>query len=347
LEALGGAAAAVAVSHITPIMPVQQHPATPALTRLLLGYDAGSRHSATLDDLSKRANDAWRIWTTDPSRYTAISSVLPPLTADILQGLKQFRTPQEDRQRRRAHEVAAHHYFLMRSFFRAIGRYDLATLTADRGLLAAEWADDPLLIAAARWNTATVLLIDRQSSLGHDVATAAAQELASAVHTSSRAAALWGALHLTAGSAAVRSKNLTAAREHVWTHAEPVARKTGEANPLWTQFGPLNVYVIAAGIETEIGNTTEALSLADRVDPTTLYSIERRATFLLELARSHEHRGDDIGVLHYLTRTELEAPEDLRYQPLAASLIPALLLRSRPTLRPDVEALANRVGIQE
>jgi hypothetical protein len=81
------------------------------------------------------------------------------------------------------------------------------------------------------------------------------------------AAALWGALHLTAGIAAVRSKNLTAAREHVWTHAEPVAQKTGEANPLWTQFGPLNVYVIAAGIETEIGNTTEALSLADRVAP--------------------------------------------------------------------------------
>jgi hypothetical protein len=55
----------------------------------------------------------------------------------------------------------------------------------------------------------------------------------------------------------------------------------------------------------------------------------------------------DDEVVSYLTRTELDAPEDLRYQPLAASLIQALLLRSRPTLRPDVEALANRVGIQE
>ncbi len=121
---------------------------------------------------------------------------------------------------------------------------------------------------------------------------------------------------------------------------------TGEANVLWTQFGPLNVHVIAVGVETALGNSTAALRLAERVDATKLPSVERRATYLLEVARSYEQRGEDTGVLHHLMCAEREAPEDLRYHPLAASLVQGLLARSRPMLFPDIEALARRSGLQ-
>ncbi len=84
--------------------------------------------------------------------------MFPQLTTDIEQSIRLFRTPQEEPQRRRAYRIAAHYYFLLRSFFRAVGCYDLAIMTADRGLFAAEAADDPVLIAGAGWNVATVLL---------------------------------------------------------------------------------------------------------------------------------------------------------------------------------------------
>jgi hypothetical protein len=293
-----------------------------------------------------RVNNAWRTWTADPQRYTAIRQLLPQLTSDVERAVKQFRTLQEEPQRRRAYGIAAHHYFLLRSFFRAVSRYDLATMTADRGLYAAEAADDPILIAGAKWNVATVLLIDDRASLGHEIAVQAAEAIAFLRSTDRQAAAMYGALHLTAASAAARVGQLDAAREHIWQHAEPAARVTGEANPLWTQFGPLNVSVIAVGVETALGNTTDALTLADRVDAAKLASVERRATYLLEVARSYELRGEDTGVLHYVTRAEREAPEDVRYQPLATALVRGLLSRSRPTLRPDIEALARRTGLE-
>jgi hypothetical protein len=299
-----------------------------------------------LADLDARVNSAWRIWTTDPERYSAIRPLLPQLTSDIEQAVRQFRTPQDQEQGRRAYEIAARHYFLLRSFFRAVSRYDLATMTADRGLFAAEAADDPILMAGAKWNVATVLLIDDRANLGHEIAVQPADAIASMRTSDSRAAAMYGALHLTAASAAARSDQLAAARDHIWQHAEPTARMTGEANHLWTQFGPLNVGVIAVGVETALGKPADALRVADRVDAAKLSSVERRATFLLEVARSYELRGEDTGVLHYVTRAEREAPEDVRYQPLAASLVRGLLARSRPTLRPEVESLAARVGIE-
>jgi hypothetical protein len=320
--------------------------ALPELTRLLYGYGAGDEPPVALDDLDTRVNDAWHRWMSERYRYTAVSPLLPGLATDVEHAVRQYRTPQEEPQRRRAYEIAAHHYFLLRSFFRAIRRYDLAALAADRGILAAEATDDPVLIAAARWNLATVLLIDNRSQLGEEVAVEAARTLAPMTHASSRAAAMYGALSLTAASAAVRNREAwTVARDYTWNQAEPTARRTGETNVLWTLFGPMNVYVIAIGLETEAGNGAEALRLADRVDTSRLVSVERRGTYLLEVARSYELCAEDTGVLHYLMRAEREAPEDLRYHPLSTPLIRGLLDRARPSLRADVQALAQRVDV--
>jgi transcriptional regulator with XRE-family HTH domain len=346
LEAVGGAVVTAATIRSTQTGVPPEHPAVPEVTRLLFGQVGSSGSPVTLADLDARVSNAWQIWTTDPQRYSAIRPLLPQLTGDVERAVRQFSTPQEQQQRRRAYEIAAHHYFLLRSFFRAVARYDLATMTADRGLFAADAADDPILIAGAKWNIATVLLIDDRASLGHEIAVQAADTVASVRVGDSRAAAMYGALHLTAATAAARSGQLAAARGHIWQHAEPTARMTGEANHLWTQFGPLNVGVIAVGVETALGNTTDALRVADRVDAAKLSSVERRATYLLEVAQSYELRGEDTGVLHYVARAERAAPEDVRYQPLAASLVRGLLVRSRPTLRPDIESLAARVGIE-
>jgi hypothetical protein len=265
MTTVGGAVVTAATVRSTQTVAPPEHPAVPEVTRLLFGQVGSSGSPVTLADLDARVNSAWRIWTTDPQRYSAIRPLLPQLTSEIERAVRQFRTPQEQQQRRRAYEIAAHHYFLLRSFFRAVSRYDLATMTADRGLFAAGAADDPILMAGAKWNIATVLLIDDRASLGHEIAVLAADAIASMRVGDSRAAAMYGALHLTAASAAARSGQLAAARDHIWQH------------------------------ETALGNTGDALRMADRVDAAKLASVERRATYHLEVARSYELCGEDTG----------------------------------------------------
>jgi len=355
LAAMGGAAASVAASRAQPATAATSvahnaptHPAIAELTRLFFGQGERDPRVIDLGELGSRVSDAWQLWTRDRARYTATASALPRLMLDVQRAIKGFKTPQEASQRLRAYEIAAHHYFLLRSFFRAVGRYDLATLAADRAMVAAEATDDPILISAATWNLATVLLIDSQPQLAEEVAIEAARTIAPFTVDNSHATMVYGALHLTAASAAARRhEGLQTARDYVWNHAAPAAQVTGETNMLWTVCGPQNVHVIAIGVEMQGGNSSDALRLADKVDAGKLGSVERRATYLLEVARCYEQRQEDTGALHYLMRAGAEAPEDARYHPLATPMVRALLLRARPSLRPDVEALAKSVGVHD
>lgn len=66
--------------------------------------------------------------------------------------VRALRASADASARREASRLAADSTFLLRTFTKRIGRPDLCLLVADRGLRAAEDADDPLRIAAASWN---------------------------------------------------------------------------------------------------------------------------------------------------------------------------------------------------
>src|SRR6266702_2102853 len=74
-------------------------------------------------------------------------------------------------------------------------------------------------------------------------------------------------------------------------------------------------------------------------------SIERRATFALEVARCYDLRHEDTGVLVQLLTAEREAPEDMRHNVLARDLVRGLLRRARPSLAPQVRELAERIEL--
>jgi RecA/RadA recombinase len=110
-------------------------------------------------------------------------------------------------------------------------------------------------------------------------------------------------------------------------------------------FGPTNVALHAVSIEMEAGETSEALRLADAIDTTHCPSIERRATFCLDLARCYHLRHEDAGTILHLLAAEQESSEDLRYNPMARDLVRGLLRRARPSLAPKVRALATRIDL--
>ncbi|MFJ8848405.1 helix-turn-helix domain-containing protein [Streptomyces cyaneofuscatus] len=308
------------------------------------------RHAPALDplpaeELRTRVEQAWKIWQTAPRRFTEAEALLPDLVREVEGALRVQRTGTDAAERRDVLRASADLYGLLRSYYRRIGRLDLSLMVADRALRAAEDADDPLRIAAARWNLGHVLLSQPGSEQNAaDVAMDAARDLATTVD-SPEAAAVRGALELVAVVADAHARRPWAARHRLATGAVPLARQSGESNVLWTVFGPTNVELHALSVEMTAGDAVEGLRLADRIDVSALPSRERRFTFGLEVARCYDLRRDDAAVLVHLLELEQLAPEDLERSPLGRQLVLDLLGRVRPTYRRQATGIAERLHL--
>ncbi|MGH3500962.1 MAG: hypothetical protein ACRDQA_08720, partial [Nocardioidaceae bacterium] len=299
-----------------------------------------------LAQLRARVEAAWSAWQDSARRYSEVSALLPDLVADVQRIPHAFRSEEETSSRRQAHRIAADMYFLLRTFTKRIGRVDLSLLVADRGLRAAQDADDPLRIAAARWNLGHVLLAQDEPEAAEDVSVHATEDLrAELSHEDQAGAAMQGALWFVAIAGAVRAGDAWGARDRLREKAWPAARQVGDGNVMWTAFGPTNVGLHAVSVEMEAGEAAEALRLADDVDPSRSASIERRTTFALEVARAYEQRHDDAGAFVHLLNAEATGPEDVRYNILARDLVRGLMKRARPTYASQVSALAGRIGL--
>ncbi len=72
--------------------------------------------------------------------------------------------------------------------------------------------------------------------------------------------------------------------------------------------------------------------------------VERRAQYLVDVARGHGQTGGDDQALRALLTAERLAPEEVRYQPAARAVVAELLHRERAGRRHELHALAERVG---
>ncbi|MFE9016677.1 helix-turn-helix domain-containing protein [Streptomyces cyaneofuscatus] len=303
----------------------------------------GARNLTSAGELRARVEHAWKVWQTSPRRFTEAEALLPDLIPDVEGTIRALRAGNDATARRETLRIAADLYGLLRSYYRRTGRSDLSLMVADRALRAAEDADDPLRVGAARWNLGHVLLAQPGSEQdAADIAMDASHDL-TALDTPA-GAALRGALELVAVVAEARSRRPWAARERL-AAAVPLARQTGESNVHWTVFGPTNVMLHAVNVEMTDGDATEGLRLADRIDATQLPSRERQFTFGLEVARCYDLRRDDAAVLVHLLELEQLAPEDLQHSPLGRELVISLLGRVRPTYRPQATGLAQRLQL--
>jgi transcriptional regulator with XRE-family HTH domain len=319
-------------------------PAGHAVQQALLSYD----HHAPSPDLAilrEQVDSAWAVWQGSPRRYTGASTVIPGLVAEV-QSAQRASGASGAVERREAQRIAADLYFLLRTFTKRIGRTDLSLLAADRSLQAAQAADDPVRIAAAKWNLGHVLLAQGEADGAEEVVIKAIEDLRRDIGDSNAVAvAMAGALWLVAVVAAARNNDAWTARDRLRDKAWPAARLTGDGNVMWTVFGPVNVALHAVSVEMEAGEASEALRLADDVDVSRSPSLERRTTFALEVARCYDQRRDDPGVFLHLVNAEESGPEDLRYNTLARDLVHGLLKRARPTYAPQVRALAQRIDL--
>jgi undecaprenyl pyrophosphate synthase len=127
--------------------------------------------------------------------------------------------------------------------------------------------------------------------------------------------------------------------------AEEAAQRIGEdRNDFHTEFGLTNVALHAVGVSVELGDAGEALRRATMVDPSSL-STERRARFLIDVARAYGQRRKTAEAVRTLQEAESLTPEQMRSHPLVREMIRDLLRGERRSVNPDLRALARRVGV--
>ncbi|MET9294986.1 helix-turn-helix domain-containing protein [Streptomyces sp. NPDC003077] len=296
-------------------------------------------------DLRERIEAAWRSWRKSPTRFSDAARTLPTLIAEVEHSVRAHRAGSDAQARREVLQAAADLYFLLRSYLRRTGRLDLSLMVADRAVRAAEDADDPLRVAAAQWHMGHVLLASDEVAGAEHVAMHGIDKLRADAPDSAERATMTGALHLVTVVAAARYRDWDAARDRLREKAAPTAAVVGEGNLLWTVFGPTNVGLHGVSVETEAGETGEALHLADKIDTAGVQSIEREFTFTLEVARCYDLRREDAATLLHVLRLEALAPEDLARTPMAGALVLSLVRRARAMHARRAESLAHRLGV--
>ncbi|MFD4113211.1 helix-turn-helix domain-containing protein [Streptomyces niveus] len=328
--------------------PKRFNSVTNDVSRALFGHVTAQNDTAPSPaELRLRVERAWLSWQTSQARFTEAERDLPPLIADVDCALHQVPSASDPRARRENLRMAADLYGLLRSYCRRAGRPDLSAIVADRAIRAADDADDPVLMATARWNMGHVLLSDPREEAAEEaeeIALTAIEQIRKE-RSGPELTAMQGALELVAAVSEARRREWWKARNRLEKNAGVLAARTGESNVGRTVFGPTNVQLHRLSIEMLAGESAEALRLADQVDAQDLPSRERQFTFGLDVACCYDMRREDPAVFVHLLNLEELAPEDLARSPQALALVRGLLKRVRPTYRRQVTDLADRLGL--
>jgi hypothetical protein len=157
---------------------------------------------------------------------------------------------------------------------------------------------------------------------------------------------LRGAAMLSAAAAAARRGDAYEA----YTALKAAAAYADEAREdlvtLGTMFGPGNVAIHRVVIPLELGRPEDAVrNIPARSLPLQAQLAERRARFLIDVARSHARSGAPRAAEDALAEAELAAPDEVRHHRLTRELIHDLLPRSGRTSK--IRALASRCPFQD
>lgn len=296
-----------------------------------------------LPDLAARVDAAWSAWFRSPHKYSDVLDALPGLIGEVEHAVRASdRSPEACR-------LAASVYRLARPVLKHAGRTDLGVLLADRAMRYAERVGNATLIGAASWDLGHAMLTADMPQGALDVVSRAAERLEPTLADgTAEQFSVYGGLMLCAAVASVRVGDPWHGRRLLRGPAREAAKRVGDGeNHHGMVFGPANVAIHAVSVEAEAGEVGAALRLADEVDPAAVPSLERRTTFLYQVAHSHEQQGDDAAVLVHLQAAYRQCPEEFRYHRPARYLVETLVRRARPTFAGEVREFAACVGVAQ
>lgn len=308
---------------------------------LLTPAISGDAEPATADALTRLATRAWRL--RQAAQYAALSQLLPSLLIQAETSKGSLSGTDEER----AVRVLAHTYNAASSLLRRVGDEQLALVAADRAVRAASTLDDPVLVAAARYRLANVLLSGNRVDAAKTVALHAADLTSPSRSHTPRSVAVWGGLLLTAAVAAARAQAESQAWE-LMGEAKAGARILGTDHAdIYAIFGPTNLAIHGVQVAVELGDGRDAVRRSHAVHVARLPASlrERRSQFLTDVAHGHVLTNNDAEAIAALLEAERVAPEEIRLSGQVRSMTETMLSRERTGAVPELRRLAATIGL--
>ncbi|MFC7326879.1 helix-turn-helix domain-containing protein [Marinactinospora rubrisoli] len=318
---------------------------TPGNTRLRLVLSGAhalnamlsKRPPADIQDLRARSEEAWAF--THEGRYLDLTVVLESLVPDLEAAARSVTNGE----RAEVFRLLAATYQACSSALTKMGEFEAAWIAADRAIMSAERAEDPLLMAAGEFRLCLTFLGARHLDQVEMTGRTAAEALAPLVAQGRpEALSVFGALTLQRAIGAARRNDADAAYRYI-AAAKEVADRLGEdRNDFDTEFGPTNVALHEIAAAVELGDAGVALRAAEGVDASNLSS-ERQGRFQIDVARAHLQRRNADQAIAALERAEAVTPEQTHAHPLVRQAIADLLTIQDPP-GPALLGLARRAG---
>jgi len=219
---------------------------------------------------------------------------------------------------------------------------ELVWLAADRAMVAAEEADDPLAVAAAAWYYAALYRSAGQIDRALATALDAAALLDPAAGVEQRAR--WGRLQMSPALSEATAGNAGNARGGIWDRADQAATAFGSDyyHP-WLRFGRADVDANAVWIN-RLFRPGQALRRADALDLSAQPGPGVRALRLLDIAEAHNLLNEHAGVIYMIRRAHRESAETVKFELTGRAMLVDLSER-RSSVRDDARELATTLGI--
>lgn len=315
------------------------HDQAPAVVEALLATTVGPvQQEPDLPALTGRIDGGWHRWVSSRDQKTAVAEVLPALLDDARAAVRAL----DGIERRRALAQLARVYSLAQCFLAYQPATELVWLAADRAMVAAHDADDPLAIAAAAWYYGEIYREIGQPDRALTTALDCAALLDPADDSEQRVR--WGHLQMCAALSEAQLGNAGGA----WRYWDLSDRAVATLGPTyshpWLRFGRADVDGFALRMEVRLVRPGQALRRADALDLSAQPGPYKRAWRLLDAAEAHHMRKDKAGVVYMIRRAHHEAAGTVRFSLFARQALMELSER-RSAVRDDARQLAAQIGL--
>lgn len=300
------------------------------------------RHDASPDVPALRAevDRAWSL--THQGNYADLAELLEGLVPRLESATRSV----SESERPELFRLLAVMYHTCSGALANMGEPEAAWIAVDRAVVAAERANDPLLMAAGEFRLSLVFLGARHFDQAAQVSGSAADALRPLAESGQvEAVALRGALTLQRAVAAARL-NLADDAYGYLREARELGDQVGDGrNDYNTEFGPTNVALHEVAVAVDLGDAGVALRAAQTVDASGL-SAERQTRFQIDLARAYAQRRQVADAVSALLAARELSSELVRALPMVKQLIADLLTMSQPPSE-ELRALAGELGVHE
>ncbi|GAA0303186.1 helix-turn-helix transcriptional regulator [Streptomyces polychromogenes] len=323
------------------------HRTVPALRAALMDYTqltpllghTPSDEPPALQDL--RTDVAEVLDAYQASRYGFATRRFPRLLADAHAASRAY----SGRKGEEAHALLALAYHGAAMVLGKVGEAELAWIAADRGLAAAQHSGRSA-VTGSLFRAVTHCLL----ATGHFAAAIQLVHDASGVmrpgldDAGGEYVSVYGSLFLAGAIAAARAEDRATAHAFLQEADKSAQRLGGDANHMWTAFGPTNVAIHRVAAAGELGDIQIAADLGPQID-TSGMPVERRARHGIEVARALSARNRTDEALAVLLEAEQLAPEQVRHHYLSRELVIGWVRGTRGRPAHPVVGLARRLRI--